>query len=78
MCLYEFDEKAYLQNEREYWYEEGVEDGIAQGEVRLSRVNQLYSILIDLGKLDDLKRATQDKAYQEQLMNELLSEETPK
>ena len=76
VCLYEFDEKAYLQNEREYWYEEGVEDGIAQGEVRLSRVNQLYSILIDLGRLDDLKRATQDRAYQEQLMNELLPEET--
>ena len=30
MCLYEFDEKAYLQNEREYWYETGQEEGMQQ------------------------------------------------
>ena len=44
-----------------------------QGERRL---NKLHSILIDLGRLDDLKRATKDKAYQEQLMIELLPAET--
>ena len=43
--------------------------------IRLARVNKLNSILIDLGRLDDLKRATEDKAYQEQLMVELLQEE---
>ena len=39
------------------------------------RMNELYSLLIDTGRLDDLKRATKDKAYQEQLMSELLPEE---
>ena len=72
LSIFEYDEEAH----HKLLYEEGMEDGIAQGEVRLSRVNQLYSILIDLGRLDDLKRATQDKVYQEQLMTELLPEET--
>ena len=56
--------------------EDGVERGrkleLEQGEIRL---NKLHSILLDMGRLDDLKRATQDKAYQEQLMSELLPEE---
>lgn len=37
MCLYEFDEKAYLQNEREYWYENGIEQGIKQGSEEKNR-----------------------------------------
>ncbi|MCH5258849.1 MAG: hypothetical protein J1F18_03795 [Lachnospiraceae bacterium] len=37
MCLYEFDEKAYLQNEREYWYESGIEQGIKQGSEEKNR-----------------------------------------
>ena len=38
-------------------------------------VNKLNSILIDLGRFDDVKRATKDKEYQMQLMIELLPEE---
>ena len=52
--------------------ERGKKLGLEQGE---SRLNQLYSILIDLGRIDDLKRATKDKSYQEQLMVELLPNE---
>ena len=40
-----------------------------------SRLNKLTFILIDMGRIGNLKRATQDKAYQEQLITELLSEE---
>ena len=68
MSIYEYDEKAH----HKLLYEEGVEDGREQGE---SRLNKLHSILIDLGRIDDLKRATQDKSYQEQLMVELLPAE---
>ena len=68
MSIYEYDEELHFRT----LYEEGVEDGMEQGE---SRLNKLYSILIDMDRLDDLKRATQDKAYQEQLMMELLPEE---
>ena len=50
----------------------GFEQGREQGE---SRLNKLHAILIESDRLDDLKRATQDRAYQEQLMLELLPEE---
>ena len=38
----------------------------------MDSINKLNSMLIDLGRIDDLKRATKDKAYQKQLMTELL------
>ena len=46
-----------------------------QAESLLARVNELNSILIEQGRIDDLKRSTQDKPYQEQLMVELLPNE---
>ena len=80
VSIYEYDEelhfKTLFEEGHESGYTEGREagltEGVKQGEIRLARVNQLNSILIDLGRLDDLKRATQDRAYQEQLMAELL------
>ncbi|MDE5933098.1 MAG: hypothetical protein K2H40_11550 [Lachnospiraceae bacterium] len=39
------------------------------------RINTLSSILIDLNRFDDLKRATKDKDFQMQLMIELLPED---
>ena len=68
MSIYEYDEELHFKTLRE----EGREEGLELGEHRL---NQLYSILIDTDRLDDLKRATKDKAYQKQLMSELLPEE---
>lgn len=38
-----------------------IAEGLDLGERRLTRINGLNSILIDLGRLDDLKRATQDR-----------------
>ncbi len=38
-------------------------------------VNQLNEILIESGRLDDLKQATKDKKYQKKLMEELLPKE---
>lgn len=72
VSIYEYDEELHMKSEREIWYNTGIEDGREQGERRL---NKLYSILIDLGRLDDLKRATGDREYQVQLINELLPEE---
>ena len=85
MSIFEYDEEAHhkllyeegvedgVERGKKLGLEEGIERGkklgLEQGEIRL---NKLYSILLDMGRLDDLKRATQDKAYQEQLMNELL------
>ena len=64
VSIFEFDEERYYQILKE--------EGREEGENRLNRLN---SILIDLDRLDDLKRATKDKVYQEQLMCELLPEE---
>ena len=76
VSIYEYDEQLHFKT----LYEEGHEAGLAEGHKAglkqgENRINQLNSILIDMGKFDDLKRATQDKAYQEKLMNELLPEE---
>ena len=68
VSIYEYDEELHFRT----LYEEGVEDGMERGE---NRLNKLYSILIDRDRLDDLKRSTQDKEYQKQLMNELMPEE---
>lgn len=69
MSIYEYDEELHFKT----LFEEGREAGYAEGcEASLTRVNQLNSKLINIGRLDDLKRATQDRAYQEQLMAELL------
>lgn len=43
--------------------------GISEG---ISNVNTLNNILIHTGRFDDLKRATENPAYQEQLMRELV------
>ena len=79
VSIYEYDEELHLktlfEEGREAGLEEGHKSGLEQGERRLACVNKLNAILIDLGRLDDLKRATQDRTYQEQLMNELLPEE---
>lgn len=67
VSIYEYDEELHFQTLKE----EGREEGLLQGEHRL---NQLYSILIDTDRLEDLKHATKDKTYREQLMLELLPE----
>ena len=86
MSIYEYDEELHFKTLHDEGYEsgyaeghksgfsEGHEEGLEQSERRLTRLNQLTSILIDLGRIDDLKRTTQDRAYQEQLMAELLPE----
>ncbi|MCH5263661.1 MAG: hypothetical protein J1F42_12165 [Lachnospiraceae bacterium] len=68
MSIYEYDEELHLKT----LFEEGVEKGMEQGK---GCVNKLNAFLIDMGRIDDLKRATQDKTYQEQLMIELFSKE---
>lgn len=70
MSIYEYDEELHLKTLFEEGVEQGVEQGIEQGK---GCVNKLNALLIDMGRIDDLKRATQDKTYQEQLMIELLS-----
>ena len=83
MSIYEYDEELHFRTLRNEGYEsgyteghesgflEGHEAGLEQGE---SRLNKLYAVLIESDRLDALRRATQDRAYQKQLMAELLPE----
>ncbi len=41
-------------------------------------INSLNSILIESGRFDDLKKATEDKEYQKKLMEDLLHKENAK
>jgi hypothetical protein len=60
MILSEYNEKLHLENE----YNLGKAEGISQGE---NRVNALYQILIDQNSMEDLKKATMDSAFRDQL-----------
>ncbi len=66
MCL---AVQAMRQEERQEGRLEGRLEGRQEGE---SRINQLNSLLIDLNRFEDLKRAAKDSAYQAELMAELL------
>ena len=68
VSIYEYDEELHFRTLKEEGREEGFEQGV-------NLLNQLNSILIETDRLEDLKRATKDKAYREQLMRDLLPEE---
>lgn len=63
MFLEEFDKKKYERTIRK----EGIEIGRAE---TLERVNRLTQILLDQNRVDDLKHAAKDAAFQEQLFRE--------
>lgn len=46
----------------------GREEGRVEGEERISKINRLNVLLISENRLDDLKRATQDKEFQNILL----------
>lgn len=54
-------------------FKRGEEKGIEKGADKINKLNQ---ILIDSGRLDDLKRATNDKEFQNKLISELIPKET--
>ena len=63
MLLKEYDEQAHIENEREIAKEEGQEEG-------QNRVNRLNLLLKEKNRVDDLLKATEDKAFQEELFKE--------
>ena len=50
-------------------YEMGVKDGIEQG---IEMINKLHDILIEQNRLEDWKRAIEDKGFAKELIKELL------
>ena len=54
-------------------YEMGVKDGIEQGiEQGIEMINKLHDILIEQNRLEDWKRAIEDKGFAKELIKELL------
>ena len=73
------DEKIYQQCLARERYERdrasciayGIEQGIEQGsEQKGKQLNQLFNLLIEANRVDDLKRSTTDPEYQAQLLKE--------
>lgn len=59
-----------LQQGLQQGLEEGLESGLAQGREELQRINRLNAMLLDEGRVGDLKRAFTDSDYQQQLLKE--------
>lgn len=62
------------REERREGRKEGRKEGRREGEARINRLN---AILIQSGRLDDLKRAATDYDYQTKLIEELFPDEIP-
>jgi predicted transposase/invertase (TIGR01784 family) len=54
--------------------EEGRQEGLREGRREGERMNCLINILIKQNRIDDLERAANDRAYQQQLLDELVPE----
>ena len=67
MLLEEFDVDKYERSLKNEGIEIGIRQGIQQG---AERINRLHGFLLDQNRIADLKRATQDAEYQEQLFRE--------
>ncbi len=63
MLLTEYDEQSHLENERNISMEKGEKRGV-------ERINALNKKLIELGRTEDMIRATTDKAFQQRLFKE--------
>ena len=63
VSIYEYDEEKHMRQEREVSREEGRIEGA-------ENVLELTRLLIEAGRLEDLKRATEDKAYSQVLFKE--------
>lgn len=67
MSIYEFDEEREKRLIREDEREIGREEGIEEGK---QKILLLSKMLLDANRIDDLKRATDDEAYLEELCRE--------
>lgn len=64
MSIYEYNEEKHMQFVKEEGRKEGYESGCMEGR---EQGLTLTKLLLDMGRLDDLRRATEDKAFREQL-----------
>ncbi len=67
VLTYEQETEMRCRRAREEALEQGIEQGIEQG---MDRLGALVGRLIDAGRLDDAKRASEDAGYREALLAE--------
>lgn len=67
----EHDHHVQLRGARKEGFEEGVRQGLEQGREEAARYAALVDVLLDAGRLEDLKRSADDEAYRRSLFEEL-------
>ena len=79
MSIFEYDEEKHMKSEREWAYNNGHEDGLAEGrklgltegkQLGEQRLIKLQQLLLESERNEDLKRILSDEAYREQLYQE--------
>ncbi len=75
MSIYEYDEEREIrlirEDERAIGREEGMKKGMEEGiEKGRQSILTLSKILLNTGRIDDLKRVADDEAYLEELCRE--------
>ena len=83
MSIFEYDEEKHMKSEREWAYNNGLQDGRTEGlaegkrlgltegkQLGEQRLLKLYQLLSESGRTKDLNRILSDKTYREQLYQE--------
>ena len=65
MSIYEYDQEKHLRQEREASWEKGKEEG-------MKLLDDLYGLLAESGRTDDILRATKEPEYRDKLLQEFL------
>ena len=72
MSIYEYDEERQRRFDREEGREEGMEAGMEVGmEAGMERFAELTNMLLKENRMDDLKKAAEDKEYCKLLMKDM-------
>lgn len=66
VSIYEYDEEKHMRQEREASREEG----LAEGKRRAENTLKLVKILMDAGRMEDLKKVTEDSEFCEKMFEE--------
>jgi len=72
---YEISQEEAVNQSRDDGYEAGIADGLREGlsqgtAIGRERVNKLNQLLVDAGRLEDLKKSIESPAFQQELFEE--------
>ena len=77
--LFEYDQAEHMKDIAEVNRHEGIKEGIKEGKLKgkiegIDLINALNKKLAELGRTEDIIKASQDSEYQKQLIRELVDE----